>query len=114
MKQERFEKLTEAICDRVKSTLAKKKAEYNLTDDRLDVFKKAARRQMITPQQALLGYMDKHIGSIYDYIHEDSDISPELLSEKVIDAIDYLILLYALYDDELFSKQDMRNTKEEE
>lgn len=110
MKQERFEKLTEAICDKVKSTLAVKKSEYNLTDDRLDVFKKAARRQMITPQQALLGYMDKHVGSIYDYVHEDSDISPELLSEKIIDNINYLILLYALYDDEVFSK---KNTKEE-
>lgn len=109
MKQERFEKLTEVICDRVKSTLAKKKAEYNLTDDRLDVFKKAARRQMITPQQALLGYMDKHVGSIYDYIHENSDISPELLSEKIIDTASYLILLYALYDDEVFSKQDHNN-----
>lgn len=105
MTNERFDKVIDGITKLIKETLTQKQAEYNLTDDRLDVFKKAARRQMITPQQALLGYMDKHVGSIYDYIHENKPISRELLLEKVKDNINYLILLYALYEDEVFSKQ---------
>lgn len=111
MTSKRFEEVVEGITKIVKDTLVKKQSEYNLTDDRLDVFKKAAGRQMITTQQALLGYMDKHVGSIYDYVHENKDISRELLLEKIVDNINYLMLLYAVYEDEVYSKQ-IQSTQE--
>ena len=102
MTTQEFNKVVEMLMDNSKNVLIRKAGEYNLTDDRLDVFKKAARRQMITVPQALLGYMDKHIGSIYDYVHEDKKMTSTLAAEKIGDAINYLYLLYAVLKEEGF------------
>lgn len=59
--------------------------------------------QGITPVGALSGMMCKHTVSIYDLINgyeEGRAIEPELWDEKIIDSINYLILLRAaLYED---------------
>lgn len=106
MTHERFDELTESLLKKSYETLCIKAKEYNLSDDRLDVFKKAAARQRITPDQALLGYMDKHIGSIYDYIHDDKKMTRALALEKIGDAINYLCLLYGVWEDKGFKDEN--------
>ncbi len=101
-----FNKIVEALMEQSKKVLIKKADEYNLSDDRLDSFKRAACRQMITPPQALLGYLDKHIGSIYDYIHDNKKMTAQLAAEKIGDAINYLYLLYAVLQDEGFAENN--------
>ena len=105
-----FNKIVEDLMDRSRGVLIKKADEYNLTDDRLDVFKKAACRQMITVPQALLGYMDKHIGSIYDYVHEDKKMTAALAAEKITDAQNYLYLLYAILKEQGFANEENGGT----
>lgn len=100
MTNKKFNIVVDDTLQQIKEVLVKKAEEYNLTDDRLDVFKKAALRQRISTAQALLGYMDKHIGSIYDYIIEDRLPSKALAAEKIGDAINYLILLKAVWEEE--------------
>lgn len=102
MKTSEFNQVVEMLMEQSRNVLIKKADEYNLSEDRLDVFKKAAARQRITVPQALLGYMDKHIGSIYDYVHDNKKMTEALAKEKFGDAMNYLYLLYAVLQEEGF------------
>ena len=77
--------------------------EYAADGDRLHNFKRAAHLQGKTPVGALSGMMCKHTVSIYDLIEgyeEGRAIEPELWDEKIIDSINYLILLRAVLKEE--------------
>lgn len=103
MTNERFNEIVNELQNNTNKVLLKKKDEYNLTDDRLDVFNGAAARQKRTVPQAVLGYMDKHIGSIYDYVLADRKMTKELAQEKIGDALNYLYLLYAALEENGFA-----------
>jgi hypothetical protein len=81
------------------STLVLKGKEY-ATDDRLHNFKVAANTIGCTPKQALGGFMAKHIVSIYDMIRNDQQYSISQWDEKIGDAVNYLILLKAIVEEE--------------
>ena len=85
--------------ERIKNVLVKKAAEYNLDTDRLSVFKHAAALSEETPEQALYGFMLKHIISITDMINSKETYSEELWNEKITDICNYLILLQGLLKD---------------
>lgn len=88
-----------ALC---KSTLIKKAGEY-ATEDRLHNFKTAAIMQQCSPIQALAGMMAKHTVSIYDLCkNADGDQTQKLSiwSEKIMDHINYLLLLMALIEED--------------
>jgi len=82
-----------------------KMEEYEATQDRLANFRKAANLEGTTVPAAIRGMMAKHTVSIYDMIetefgcgHEllvDLPHSTELWREKLVDQINYLLLLYA-------------------
>ena len=97
-----FNKIVEDLTDQIKSTLIRKQAEYNLDDDRLSVFKRAAGIQQQTTAQALLGMMTKHVVSIYDYVEQNKKFTEALAREKICDNLNYLILLYAVLQEEGF------------
>ena len=99
-----FNKVVEDLTDQIKNTLIRKQAEYNLDDDRLSVFKRAAGIQQQTTAQALLGMMTKHVVSIYDYVEQDKKFTEELAREKICDNLNYLILLYAVLQEEGFKE----------
>ena len=85
------------------AVLLAKAGEYAADGDRLHNFKRAAHLQGITPVGALSGMMCKHTVSIYDLINgyeEGRAIEPELWDEKIIDNINYLILLRAVLREE--------------
>ena len=100
-----FNKVVEDLTNQIKSTLIRKQAEYNLDDDRLSVFKRAASIQQQTTAQALLGMMTKHVVSIYDYVEQDRKFTEELAREKICDNLNYLILLYAVLQEEGFTSR---------
>lgn len=104
MTNKRFNEIVEDLTTHIKKTLTKKASEYNLTDDRLSSFKCAAEMQHNMPSQALLGMMTKHIVSIYDYVCTAEKFTEPMAREKIGDALDYLILLYAMLEEEGFKE----------
>jgi hypothetical protein len=100
MKTEDFNKIVEEQLEIIRSVLVKKQAEYNLDEDRLSHFKRAAVLSQETPEAVLYGYMLKHIMSISDMIASGRKYSKEVWQEKMTDIHNYLILLLGLLEDE--------------
>lgn len=90
------------IHGRIDNVLAAKGDEYagEIDKDRLHNFKVAAGMQGVTYKEALAGMMAKHTTSIYDMIADGRDYSLEKWDEKILDHINYLILLRALVVEE--------------
>lgn len=103
MTTEKFNTIVDDLTNQIKSTLKRKAGEYNLDEDRLSVFKRAAGIQQQTSAQALLGMMTKHVVSIYDYVEGNKKFTEELAREKICDNLNYLILLYAILEEEGFA-----------
>ena len=74
-----------------------KKNEYARNNDRLSNFKEAAELLHCRPEQALIGMMVKHVVSIIDMVNDDKLPDQTVISEKTSDAINYLVLLEALF-----------------
>lgn len=103
MTNETFETILNETFDKIKSVLLAKADEYAADGDRLHNFKRAAHLQGKTPVGALSGMMCKHTVSIYDLINGykmGRAIEPNLWDEKIIDNINYLILLRAVLREE--------------
>ena len=102
MTPKEFEKLASATYHKSWDILEVKKHQYATEDDRLQNFKRAGALQDITPEKALRGMMSKHLISISDMVDDlDKDGSPDfdLWDEKLIDTINYCVLLRALLAD---------------
>ena len=107
MTSNNFNKVVENQLERIKTVLIKKQAEYNLDDDRLSVFKHAAALSGETPEQALYGFLLKHLISQADMIKSGQKYSKSLWQEKITDILNYNILLIGLLeDDNMFSEED--------
>lgn len=99
-----FDKIVDDLTDQIKSVLKSKATEYNLEDDRLSSFKRAASLQQQTPSQSLLGMMTKHVISIYDYVESGTKFTEAMAREKIGDNLNYLILLFAMLKEEGFKE----------
>lgn len=101
MTGEDFAALLDRRIEHIRSTLIRKASEYASNTDRLHNFKAAAAMLRTTPASALIGFLAKHLVSIFDLVEEqrqgvvrqDLDI---MVDEKIGDAINYLILLEAV------------------
>lgn len=96
------EKYNEIIMDTVQKcleTLTSKKEEY-AKGSIFHNFEKAAALHGETKEMALRGMMSKHIISIYDMIPEAGNYTPEQWQEKIGDAINYLLILSAMVQEE--------------
>jgi hypothetical protein len=83
--------------------LQSKNTEYARGGDKLSNFKKAAGLQGCSQLKACQGMMAKHQVSISDLINDDNagiKIKRELWDEKITDALNYLFLLDAIYQEE--------------
>lgn len=99
MNFKKFSKLLEARIIKTRQVLDAKNKEYSDGEDKLYNFKRASVILDCTPERALLGMKTKHDVSILDLvdkIEEGEFVHPDLLDEKIGDAINYLILLEAL------------------
>lgn len=80
----------------IRDTLIKKGEEYNQDADRLEFFKKSAALLDGTPEQALYGFLLKHIVSITEMVTSGKEFPYALYEEKCGDIINYMILLLAI------------------
>jgi len=98
MKQKEFDQVLDNTIDRIRDTLYLKGDEYSVDLDRLKNFEQAASLQNCTPEQALIGYVSKHIVSIVDMVERlpDKDYDQKAWDEKIIDTMCYFTLLRAL------------------
>jgi hypothetical protein len=86
-------------------TLESKGREYSLSADRLDHFKDSATEQGVSPTQALWGMASKHIASLSGMCKHGSN-NMALWNEKITDAINYMLLLRALAQEEYSDEED--------
>ena len=96
-----FNKIVKGITNDIKDVLCVKAAEYALNTDRLEAFKRGAQFLNTNPGDALLGMLNKHMVSIYTMVQNNGKFSIERWHEKIVDAINYLILLFAIKAEEM-------------
>lgn len=94
-----FDEVFETTVESSRKVLVTKAGEYAAGNDRLHNFKKAAALIGCTPDQALWGFLTKHLVSLSDMVESDEDYSYERWDEKIGDSINYLILLRAVVED---------------
>ena len=97
-KQKNYENSIKEMILNCKSLLIEKHREYATSDD-FHNFNVAAKLQGVTPEQALIGMMDKHVVSIHDLVNNAAEgrvIPEDLWREKIGDNINYLLILWAM------------------
>lgn len=97
MNRDHFTVIFEETVDRSRQSLLSKNEEYGKEQDVFRAFTQAGHLQDMEPHQALLGMLAKHTTSIYDM--GDDHILDHHISkweEKIMDHINYLILLRAM------------------
>lgn len=108
MTTQEFNVLLERRIQKIRDVLQSKANEY-ATDDRLHNFKSQPLDNLSeTPEQVLWGYLRKHLQSVYDMVKGLKPVTEKSVDEKLGDCINYLILLEALFDERLNSKQTKR------
>lgn len=95
MTDHEFQIVLDNVLIKIQDVLGTKADEY-ATHDALHNFKQAAHLTQSSPEEALAGMMAKHTVSIYDMISNGGRFSMEKWDEKIIDNINYLILLKAI------------------
>lgn len=103
MTAEKFNEIFEETIEKSRKVLGAKKAEYTPELDRLSNFKTAADLIHTTPEKALGGMLVKHIVSVFDYIDRQTQgekFTMDQWDEKIIDVINYMILLRALLSEQ--------------
>lgn len=99
----KFNEVIENRILKIREVLTSKGKEYASNVDRLHNFKMASKITRTNDAQALLGMMVKHLVSIIDMVEEFDDkiFKKKYIDEKMGDAINYLILLEALFIEKL-------------
>ncbi len=107
MTPERFERLVESrLGSCLKKLLEEKRTEYARNNDRFHNFVRAAAMSNTTKENALWGMVVKHFVSIKDIIDDIAEnknvvLSRSLIDDKIDDAINYLLLLNAMFEDHI-------------
>lgn len=98
MTREEFSKKVEKRINLVRQTLLTKHKEYAKDDNVFRNFDEAAGGFSLhsTSAEVLWSYMTKHLVSIKDIVVDNKPVKPEVVSEKIGDVINYLILLEAM------------------
>ena len=95
MKREEFDKIVENRINKIRETLVTKGVEYQRNDDVLHNFNRGAEISGETREKVMWGFALKHLVSFMDIL-DDCEMnnypSVELLEEKIMDLINYLIL----------------------
>lgn len=96
-----FENVLQRRLRLIQEILAAKGMEYASGEvDRLQAFKIGAALIDATPEMVCIGYLTKHLVSILDLVRDKASGFLDrlhLVDEKIGDAINYLILLEALF-----------------
>lgn len=113
MTNQEFEKVLQRRLSEIRKVLESKAEEYAHSvqtptmlgeTDRLYNFKRAAQITGETPEKALMGMFMKHLVSVFDLVEGKLERTPIMVGEKIGDAINYLILLEALFTEDWDSR----------
>lgn len=98
MKREEFTNRVEKRIDLIRQTLLTKHKEYANDDNVFRNFDEAAGGLSLhgTSSEVLWSYMTKHLVSIKDIVADKKPVDTAVVSEKIGDVINYLILLEAM------------------
>jgi hypothetical protein len=98
MKREEFTNRVEKRIDLIRQTLLTKHKEYAKDDNVFRNFDDAAGGLSLhgTSSEVLWSYMTKHLVSIKDIVADKKPVDTAVVSEKIGDVINYLILLEAM------------------
>lgn len=100
MKPTYFDEIAKGLLNLASEVRDNKMVEYNGTEDRLSNFRKAANLLTVSVPIAVQGMMIKHTVSISDMVMNEFSLqnythSIDTWTEKFVDQINYLLLLYA-------------------
>ena len=98
MTREEFTNKVEKRIDLIRQTLLTKHKEYAKDDNVFRNFDEAAGGFSLhsTSSEVLWSYMTKHLVSIKDIVADNKPVDTTIVSEKIGDVINYLILLEAM------------------
>lgn len=98
MKREEFTNRVEKRIDLIRQTLLTKHKEYAKDDNVFRNFDEAAGGLSLhgSSAEVLWSYMTKHLVSIKDIVADNKPVDASVVSEKIGDVINYLILLEAM------------------
>jgi len=101
MTREDFSRRVEKRIDLVRQTLLNKHKEYAKDDNVFRNFDEAAGGFSLhsTSAEVLWSYMTKHLVSIKDIVSDNTPVTNDVVSEKIGDVINYLILLEAMLNE---------------
>jgi hypothetical protein len=93
-----FSQSVETALDIVKSRLVVKNQEYAHNSDVFRNFNTGISLQN-TPEGVAWEYMTKHLQWLKDTIKEQKTPNMEQVDEKIIDIVNYLLIIRAMYED---------------
>jgi len=97
MTYEEFNKFRDDFLHRAGSLSDRKSCEYTISNiDKLYNFKHVAERLGITPEQALMTYVLKHVDAICNDAKTGAIVSDESVESRAMDICNYMILYAAL------------------
>lgn len=99
MDAKRFEELVGEIRSTSMDILLSKNAAYS-TDDKLHNFRVGGNILGGTTAQACWGYLTKHLVALRDKVDRNNFSDLEDLKEKCIDAINYIVFLWCIGNEE--------------
>jgi len=113
-----FEAIYNDFIKEVHRTLIIKGGEYASDNDRLANFYEASRRQNLNPERVLFVYLDKHFAALQNYLKDmenhRSRPRSEAISGRIVDAVNYLILLHAMLIERKAMVDEVLGADEEE
>jgi len=109
MDEKEFLKMMNEMEEEEHSILGTKGMEYtqgDLRHDRLANFFRLGNELRIDPKIICWIYLKKHLDSIVCYIKEGKEFSSETIKGRVNDARNYLLILYAIIEQQKSDKRD--------
>lgn len=100
-----FDSIVNTRIEKIKTVLGEKAKEYAVNGDRLHNFRRAAQVGNTTPAVALKGMLMKHLVCVLDMLDGNMQPTEYLISEKIGDIINYLILAEALLNESVLQKE---------
>ena len=113
MNHKEFTDVVTKELDYVRELLCSKSKEYDFGEDRFHSFKAGGQLQGISQEKCLLGYLTKHIVSIYDMCGKVEEFSFEKFQEKITDYINYGLLLLGMIQEEKNKENEAVKTEEQ-
>jgi len=99
MNRQTFDELVKTQLQKSEEVLTTKGNEYALGVDRLDHFKKSAILMNCSVKQAIFNMLVKHLISISDMVSSEKKFDDLKWDEKIIDSINYLLILRAAIEE---------------